>query len=126
MLNILSSLYLKAFNNFIINIIVVSFTILITTFFNKGNKFFKFIKGIITGLLIGLLMLNPISLKDGTYYDGKVVLITILGLFSGLISTITSILVAIPLRLIISETGNPLVSIFTMLSSGFFLFCLDI
>jgi len=111
-------LLITTFNKFVLNVIIIIFSIIATSFFDSDKLYLKLIKGLLMGLFAAFLMLNPIRLPNGVYFDGKTVLFTILGLFSGVIPTITALAVAIPLRFAIEEVGNYWVSILTMLNSG--------
>src|SRR5690554_7359489 len=64
----------KQIIDFLINILIILFTIIVVSFFNRKNIKHKIIVGIILGLLSIMLLMNPVVLANGSYYDARTII----------------------------------------------------
>lgn len=104
---------------FILNLIVIAFAIIMSSFFEKDSIYFKIIIGFVFGFLSIVLMNIPVRLPNGTFYDAKSILFSISGYFFGFIPTTISLAMGIIFRaFFVDGAGNPWVNISTMLNSG--------
>src|SRR5690554_147265 len=108
----------KQIIDFLINILIILFAIIVVSFFNRKNIKHKIIVGIILGLLSIMLLMNPVVLANGSYYDARTIIFTISGFFFGIISTVIAFIIGATLNIIVDLPGNPLVDISIMLFSG--------
>src|SRR5690554_2922588 len=108
----------KQIIDFLINILIILFAIIVVSFFNRKNIKHKIIVGIILGLLSIMLLMNPVVLANGSYYDARTIIFTISGFFFGIISTAIAFIIGATLNIIVDLPGNPLVDISIMLFSG--------
>ena len=84
---------------------------------NKISK--NIISGIILGGMVILLMHDPWVLREGVFFDARTVMLSIIGLFFGLVPTLIAAVIAIGYRLTIAG-GGVLPGILTIVLSGGF------
>src|SRR5690625_5064094 len=108
----------KQIIDFLINILIILFAIIVVSFFNRKNIKHKIIVCIILGLLSIMLLMNPVVLANGSYYDARTIIFTISGFFFGIISTVIAFIIGATLNIIVDLPVNPLVDISIMLFSG--------
>ncbi len=86
--------------------------------YEKANWTKRVVAGLIIGLLAVLIMANPWILQDGIHLDGRSVLLSISGVFFGLVPTAIAAAIAVVFRIIIGGTGLAPGIIMIFLSSG--------
>jgi PAS domain S-box-containing protein len=101
--------------------VLLTFTLIYEYFWNKNEDIQKNSDKIITGIIIGLigifLMYIPWTLKEGLVFDTRSVLLSISGLFFGVVPTLIAMTMTAAYRIIIGGSGVTM-GVAVVLTSG--------